>query len=270
MMPGETFPLLHAHLCRCTVIQIRYAWLHLRPGLKVPKGNKSVLIDAVLQHAGESAIRHREVCEYLLIKCAKMYIDLMTCAYPKPKTKNDSITAFIYKDRGHRLHQSPSASTQLVVMPTHTDADYQIVAYDAVKEKKNLFKHLRHKLAKRLKRRTLVACLREVIARNPWECTIRSLKNEVARRCVYSLENRANYVLFMQCLNKELIKHRKKTRRRHKTGVMIHFGEVPHHLQEKAMMWSNDDWPWKHSLMSTPCVKRHNTKRANTTSFGRG
>ena len=193
----------------------------------------------------------------------------MTGAYPKPKTKKDSITTFIYKDRGHRLDQSASASTQLVAMPTYTDVDYQIVEYDAVKEKKNLFKRLRHKLAKKLKRRALVACLREVIAGSPWECTIRSIKNEVAQRCGYSLDGGANYVLFTNCLNKELIKHRKLTRKRRRKVVMTHFGEVPHHLQEKAMMWSNDDWPWKHSLMSTPCVKRHNTKLAKTTSLAR-
>ena len=50
----------------------------------------------------------------------------MTGAYPKPKTKNDSITTFIYKDRGHPLDQSASASTQLVAMPTYTDVDYQL------------------------------------------------------------------------------------------------------------------------------------------------
>ena len=66
MMPSETFPLLRDHLCCCTVIQVRDALLPLRPGLNVPKGNKRVLIDAVLQHAGESAIRHREVCDYVL------------------------------------------------------------------------------------------------------------------------------------------------------------------------------------------------------------
>ena len=79
-----TFPLLRELLWGCTVVQIRSALFHFKPGITVPKRTKAVLIDVVLQNAGESAIRHREVCNDLLKTCVKQSIDLLTGAYPTP------------------------------------------------------------------------------------------------------------------------------------------------------------------------------------------
>ena len=155
-------------------------------------------------------------------------------------------------------------------MPTHSDAEYQMVMYDAPRQRKKLFKRLKRKLAQKLKKRALISCIRAALVGSSLQRTIASIKYEVALRSGYSLDGNAMYVMFAKVLKLELIKMRKRTRKRRKKRFRVHFGETLHHLQECDRMWRHDDWPLKFSLMNTPCVKMHNAKLTKFASLPNG
>jgi hypothetical protein len=90
--------------------------------------------------------------------------------------------------------------------------------------------------------------------------TIRNFQKEVAREARVNLDRGVAHQFFHRRLKLALQKQNQhRMRRKRKQKHILHVGMVPHVEQEKQLMWKNDTWLWKHALLQTTAIRRHET-----------